>query len=147
MINFKKQQHSVGKTSQIMTRTTNSEPIHVDYLSTFSSVNIKILAAKTCVMKAVRLFDGHAQAWRFFTCMDLQEVFVVVYPHRHGAVHTTVSLPTVADRILRVFASAVFVARKCFLRIFKSTDLVVHFCLHYYECSRLFSQGSIYVIL
>lgn len=84
MINFKKQQHSVGKTSQIMTRTTNSEPIHVDYLSTFSSVNIKILAAKTCVMKAVRLFDGHTQAWRFFTCMDLQEVFVVVYPHRHG---------------------------------------------------------------
>lgn len=84
MINFKKQQHSVGKTSQIMTRTTNSEPIHMDYLSTFSSVNIKILAAKTCVMKAVRLFDGHTQAWRFFTCMDLQEVFVVVYPHRHG---------------------------------------------------------------
>lgn len=84
MINFKKQQHFVGKTSQIMTRTTNSEPIHVDYLSTFSSVNIKILAAKTCVMKAVRLFDGHTQAWRFFTCMDLQEVFVVVYPHRHG---------------------------------------------------------------
>lgn len=84
MINFKKQQHSVGKTSQIMTRTTNSEPIHVDYLSTFSSVNIKILAAKTCVMKAVRLFDGHTQAWRFFTCMDLQEVFVVVYPHRQG---------------------------------------------------------------
>lgn len=85
MINFKKQQQqSVGKTSQIMTRTTNSEPIHVDYLSTFSSVNIKILAAKTCVMKAVRLFDGHTQAWRFFTCMDLQEVFVVVYPHRHG---------------------------------------------------------------
>lgn len=67
-----------------------------------------------------------------------------VYVH---AVHTTVSLPTVADRILRVFASAVFVARKCFLCIFKSTDLVVHFCLHYYECSRLFSQGSIYVIL
>lgn len=32
---------------------------------------------------------------------------------------------TVADRILRVFASAVFVARKCFLCIFKSTDLVV----------------------
>lgn len=84
MINFKKQQQSVGKTSQIMTRTTNSEPIHVDYLSTFSSVNIKILAAKTCVMKAVRLFDGHTQAWRFFTRMDLQEVFVVVYPHRHG---------------------------------------------------------------
>lgn len=81
---FKKQQHSVGKTSQIITRTTNSEPIHVDYLSTFSSVNIKILAAKTCVMKAVRLFDGHTQAWRFFTWMDLQEVFVVVYPHRHG---------------------------------------------------------------
>lgn len=81
---LKKQQYSVGKTSQIMTRTTNSEPIHVDYLSTFSSVNIKILAAKTCVMKAVRLFDGHTQAWRFFTCMDLQEVFVVVYPHRHG---------------------------------------------------------------
>lgn len=81
---LKKQQHSVGKTSQIITRTKNSEPIHVDYLSTFSSVNIKILAAKTCVMKAVRLFDGHTQAWRFFTCMDLQEVFVVVYPHRHG---------------------------------------------------------------
>lgn len=45
-----------------MTRTTKPEPIHVDYLSTFSSVNIEVLAAKTCVMKAVRLFDGHTQA-------------------------------------------------------------------------------------
>lgn len=45
-----------------MTRTTNSEPVHVDYLSTFSSDNIEIIPAKTCVMKAGRLFDRHAQA-------------------------------------------------------------------------------------